>query len=464
MDTVLNWLWQGMVVAIALAVSLRLLRRVRASSRCVICWVALILVAALPAIASVASAAAGEAWSFIPAEALVSVPQNSWLTSNVLAGAWLVWVGVNAAMLARVLIVLRRARAGAAPFPEHLASRLHHWSRVRRMGRRPALVTSDAVATAAVIGGGTPMIAVAAELLARLDDEELDRVLVHEWAHVQRRDDLLSILQLLVRVVAGWHPAAWWIDRRLHLEREAACDEVVVAVSGSPKSYAMCLVKLAGLRADRAAMLAAPAIRGGGLHDRVARIVARRVSLSRPASRAVTALVVCALCVVSLAAGTLTIVDAEELPLPLRSRWRTPDLATAPRAVVGFTGLRESPQSAHAPVPSLEPLRRAPVESAQPDAGEAGETPPPASPAAEPSNDARPLPPAAAAPGPEALGPTTVDEPPPAEPSALKAAPSTPPWTHASDFGVAVGQRSSAAGVATAGAFRRFAKRIAGSF
>ena len=43
MDGVLNWVWQGSVVAVALAVMLRLLERARASVRCALCWAALVL-------------------------------------------------------------------------------------------------------------------------------------------------------------------------------------------------------------------------------------------------------------------------------------------------------------------------------------------------------------------------------------------------------------------------------------
>ena len=104
------------------------------------------------------------------------------------------------------------------------------------------------------------MIAVAPSLVRTLDPDDLDRVLIHEWAHVQRRDDVVNILQVAVRIVAGWHPALWWIDRRLHLEREIACDEVAVAITGSPKSYAECLLKLSTLRGTPRPMQTAPAV------------------------------------------------------------------------------------------------------------------------------------------------------------------------------------------------------------
>ena len=110
---------------------------------------------------------------------------------------------------------------------------------------------SPAVSTAAVLGCGRPVIAVSPTLLDRLSDDELDRAVIHEWAHVQRRDDLLNVLHVVARVVAGWHPAVWWLERQLRIEREVACDEIAVRVTGSPKRYAACLTAMASLHPMR---------------------------------------------------------------------------------------------------------------------------------------------------------------------------------------------------------------------
>ena len=56
MDAVLNWLWQGCVVAVAWFVMLRLLDRARANVRYVVCWAALLLIVALPALPPLPSA------------------------------------------------------------------------------------------------------------------------------------------------------------------------------------------------------------------------------------------------------------------------------------------------------------------------------------------------------------------------------------------------------------------------
>ncbi len=58
MDSVLNWLWQGCVVAVACGAMLRVLERARANVRYVVCWTALLLIVALPGLPSLQSAAA----------------------------------------------------------------------------------------------------------------------------------------------------------------------------------------------------------------------------------------------------------------------------------------------------------------------------------------------------------------------------------------------------------------------
>ena len=79
---------------------------------------------------------------------------------------------------------------------------------------------------------------------------------MHEWAHVQRRDDYARLAQVVIRMVAGLHPAVWWIGRRLEIEREIACDDYAVNITGAAQRLARCLTKLAEApqRAMRAAL------------------------------------------------------------------------------------------------------------------------------------------------------------------------------------------------------------------
>jgi hypothetical protein len=61
---------------------------------------------------------------------------------------------------------------------------------------------------------------------------------------VRRWDAWTNLLQKVVRAVFLFHPAVWWIDGRLSLEREMACDDQVLAETANPRGYAECLIAL----------------------------------------------------------------------------------------------------------------------------------------------------------------------------------------------------------------------------
>jgi beta-lactamase regulating signal transducer with metallopeptidase domain len=74
--------------------------------------------------------------------------------------------------------------------------------------------------------------------------ERLRAVLVHEMSHVERRDCAMELFVQLVCGVYWFHPAAWWVARRLRLAREQACDAAVLRAGTSAAEYAEHLVAL----------------------------------------------------------------------------------------------------------------------------------------------------------------------------------------------------------------------------
>jgi hypothetical protein len=323
------------------------------------------------------------------------------------------------------------------------------------------------------------VIAVAPSLVTTLNADELDRVVIHEWAHVQRRDDLVNIVQVFVRIVAGWHPAAWWIERRLHLEREIACDEMTIDVTGSAKLYATCLVKLADLKAGERTALAAPAVLASGLRARVRRIVYRRTFIAPIWSRGLATAIVSALCLLSAAVGGLTVVEVTVLALPfdsLRALGTGLDRVVAV-AMPAFASPVE-------PAPSLRrganfaPSARRRIAEAMPPVTAAAAIakeqlsaaplsvvdPPGLHAIGEGGADTKAV---LAEPGAQTEGtpePSTVVAAAPTQLQNAAVDDSRSVWSAAADGGTAIGRKSKQAGVATAGFFTRFARRVAGSF
>jgi len=114
-----------------------------------------------------------------------------------------------------------------------------------RATRPVAICQSSAVSVPTAIGFHKPLILVPEWVLDELSPEELSIVLLHEFAHLRRRDDWTNLAQKIVRAIFFFHPAVWWIERRLSLEREMACDDMVLAATKNSHAYAECLVSLA---------------------------------------------------------------------------------------------------------------------------------------------------------------------------------------------------------------------------
>jgi D-alanyl-D-alanine endopeptidase (penicillin-binding protein 7) len=468
----LNWLTQGIVLGLAAAAGLRMIPRARTQTRHGFLWAAYLSLLALPVVApllTLTQDAAGMDAAPAVAAPLVTVPTVWWTSTTVMVGVWVAWFAIQALAFARDVVTANRAKRHGQACPADLLAQLSHWSRVSPTGRPTHVVLSKSVHAAGVLGCGAPVIAIAPRVLRRLAAADLDRVLVHEWAHVQRRDDLAHIVQRLVRAVVGWHPTAWWLERQLNFEREVLCDEVAVRVTGSAKRYAECLLTIAALkhRPGRSVPVLA-AVSRFRLHHRIERIVAvpgaATVRVWRPLA------VVSAVAVVSCALALGTVHVATSAPTSGGTNAAAPPVAAATETTIADTPgpvqptaavssperamirrapalVRIAPRDGAVPERSVETLSMLPMSSVGAAVGGAPRAtladPVVSTPAESVENEHVPAPPPVAqnAPGDASAG-----------------------WSRAADVGVTIGHASRTAGVATAGFFRRFGKKIAGSF
>ncbi len=489
MDVVANWIWQGCAVTLAATIIMRVFTRASATTRYRVWWITLAIVLALPWIpllAPLSQTVAPPVPLPEPATPTAIVLPNlpSWVVAT-LVGAWIGWVARSLWLVARALVALARAKRSARPFPEARESQLCLWTGVKSTGRAATLVVSDEVRSAAVLGLGRPTIAVAPAVLHDLDDRELDQILVHEWAHVQRLDDIGRLSQALVTAIAGLHPAIWWIDRQIDLERESACDDWSVNVIGSAKSYAACLIRLATLQNGHGHSLLMPAAWSPStLTTRIVRVLDSRRSRSTrrrlPSLACMSSLLVATALV---AAGFELVVKPQSAPDPQRSslfnrptpapqsRNATPVATNAPAASAPATTATERRgvdlQTRARPTPSVQPV--ATSSAASPPMF----TPTPTSTAlvdrSEPLAEAAAFISVApteltALPGMQApVTAFTVDAVGATGPAPAPTQNGTP-WRAAADAGTSVGRGSTKAAVATAGFFSRLGKSIAGAF
>src|SRR5256886_10812666 len=140
-----------------------------------------------------------------------------------------------------------------------------------RVTRPVRVLESALVQVPAVVGWLRPVILVPASALTGLTPLQLDALLAHEIAHVRRYDYIVRVLQSVIETLLFYHPAVWWVSRRVGEEREHCCDDLAVAVCGDAQMYAQALVGMERLRGTEPAFVLTTA--RGSLLYRVRRLV-----------------------------------------------------------------------------------------------------------------------------------------------------------------------------------------------
>jgi beta-lactamase regulating signal transducer with metallopeptidase domain/type II secretory pathway component GspD/PulD (secretin) len=300
--TLLHFLWEGLVIAIVLGILLRALRKTSANSRYMTGCVALALMIAAPVgtymklakqpapvsptvfrtpIESVAVEATPRIISVQPAKVAVTEQKKPAVTLSwserltpllpLLVAGWAMGVIVLALRLsAGWLRVKRLKRLGTESMEEMWHERLAKLTRRLRINRSVRLVKSALVEVPTVIGWLRPIILMPAGCLAGLSAAQVEYILAHELAHVRRHDYLVNLLQCLGETILFYHPAVWWVSKRIREEREHCCDDVAVSVCGDRLEYARTLAALEELRGSQNQLVMAAA--GAPLLQRIRRL------------------------------------------------------------------------------------------------------------------------------------------------------------------------------------------------
>ena len=151
------------------------------------------------------------------------------------------WAGVlvgRAASVVRSYLRLRGVKRRAAP-----------WNHPLQGGRRRIRVlVSSEISSPTAVGFLHPAVVLPETLCADLTGTELHCVLLHEAAHLARYDDWCNLAARGIGAVMALHPVVWWMLTQIEREREIACDDWVVAQTGTARGYAEMLAHLVELR------------------------------------------------------------------------------------------------------------------------------------------------------------------------------------------------------------------------
>jgi beta-lactamase regulating signal transducer with metallopeptidase domain len=282
----LHFLWQGIAVAALAAVLMTLCRR--ASARYAVAVGALVLMLAAPVATFFFIARSGAASRAITSPVAQTQPT---VASNVVVRAsagisrispsfdvlpwlvetWLLGVAFFSLRSAGGFLLLERERRkqSAAPSARVLAI---CQTLQRRLGldRTIRYCKCQWLQAPAVMGWFRPIVLLPVTALSGLSEEQLQLIVAHELAHIQRLDVFVNVFQISVETLLFYHPAVWWLNQRIRAEREHCCDDIAVSLCGNPVEYARALTLM---EEWRSAPVLAMAANRGPLSDRILQVL-----------------------------------------------------------------------------------------------------------------------------------------------------------------------------------------------
>jgi D-alanyl-D-alanine endopeptidase (penicillin-binding protein 7) len=283
----LHFVWQGALIGCATAVLLVALRNARPERRYAVACLALLLCFIWPAADFVSmlldDSDTAAARALPPASAPAAVLRDAvdvlaWLQQHLdwIVGAWAACAAAFGLRMALGLVWVGRAshvRAASAQSNEERVWQTKLARLAARCGidRQVRLRIVDSLASPVTAGCWRPVVLVPAALVTGMPPQLLEALLAHELGHVRRHDYLVNLVQNVIEALLFYHPAVWWISRRIRHEREQIADDFAARRLGEPRRLAQALSELERLQFSGHHLAQAAA--GGDLMARIRRLV-----------------------------------------------------------------------------------------------------------------------------------------------------------------------------------------------
>lgn len=284
----LHFLWQGVAIAAAAFMLMTLVRR--AAGKYVVALGMLAVMFASPVItflllaqreqprvtsATGSTGLTSVAISSGPAEffnlGAAAAHRSSQIYLSWFVEAWFLGVLLLSLRPAAGFLLIEQMRIKkGAPVTGALRERCLELQRQLGLDRVVRYCESLQLQAPAVVGWFRPVVLLPVSALTGLTTQQLESVITHELAHVKRLDSFVNLFQVATETLLFYHPAVWWLSKRIRTERENCCDDLAISVCGHPVEYARALATMAEWQSTPALAMAA---NRGPLAERVARLL-----------------------------------------------------------------------------------------------------------------------------------------------------------------------------------------------
>jgi beta-lactamase regulating signal transducer with metallopeptidase domain len=189
-------------------------------------------------------------------------------------------------VLSGVVYTQRIRHYKTSPAPAEWQERVGELLVQLRQNRHVLLLESMLIQVPAVVGFLKPVILVPAGMLTQLPADQVESILLHELAHICRRDYLFNLVQYLVDTLFFFNPALLWVSSLIRTERENCCDDVAIRETRSRRQLIEALLSFHEYQQKTRGYALGFAGKDGAVVRRVERIVHKKNHSLNPGERA----------------------------------------------------------------------------------------------------------------------------------------------------------------------------------
>lgn len=126
--------------------------------------------------------------------------------------------------------------------PEYWAQRVLELSQILKIKKKIVLLESQLVSVPSVTGFFKPIILIPIGLLSNLPQDQIEAILLHELAHIRRKDYFINLVQSFAEILFFFNPGVLWVSSIIKEERENCCDDIAVGITKSKTKFIHALV------------------------------------------------------------------------------------------------------------------------------------------------------------------------------------------------------------------------------
>ena len=228
----LHFLWQGVVIALLLAVLLKLMEKAGSKARYMTSYIAMLTCLAITFREFLMRLRTAPANTLVDGvdKSIVSTAfqQQGWtqwlmpleLYMSEMVTVWLVCVALLALRMSLGLSWINGYAKSTRSKPDlwwqaRVDNLLHQF----HIHGKVLVRVVDELRTPLAVGVFSPMILLPASMLTGMPADLLEMLLAHEMAHIKRHDYLFNLIQSVIEMLLFYHPAVWWIAKQIRNNR-----------------------------------------------------------------------------------------------------------------------------------------------------------------------------------------------------------------------------------------------------